>query len=376
MQYHIMDKALDSLYDISITDSDYATAWENAQKLSKVITEEYELDKTEQTIVYITGIIAGAVDAFFVTDVRILKNSSGLTIRDTEGKSIHLKDSGQINKLVDKRIKNIYTPQQIKELESKYWVPYDPSTSKNLSSPIEGLSPKTHRITSLGHDPLLGFYYGVRDILNGNFTAINNAGEVIIQNRVGVIKPYTIFEAIAIQFGHLCSDIGTSAGLPIPFMSQLMKLNGHSSVNGLSYPMLVKSMYLKGYNLNHLVSMAIPAMIIEICIRMAYFIYSLSKGKSFLEALPINSPKIDRMLFRSYLIASACNGVKIAATGGNIFAVNPTLYTMMLRYGAAEAKRWFTNEIERKRHDYVFSLLENEQKALDNEIEIALNYYE
>lgn len=366
--------SLDSLYDISLSENEINSFLDENIKDSKVITSKYELDKFEQYIVYLTGIIAGAVDAFFVTDVNILKNSKGITIRK-DGKSIHLNESGEINKFVDKRIKNIYSPSEIKQLENKYWVPYDPSTSKGLEIPIEGLSPKTHRISSLGHDPVLGFYYGVKDILNGTFTAINNNGDIITQQRVGIIEPYTIFEAISIQFGHLCSDISTSASLPIPFMSQLMRLKGNTDVNGLSYPMLIKSMYLKGYNLNHFIAMGVPSMIIEIIIRTSYFVYSLSQGKSFKESLPFNSPKLERMLFRSYAIASACNGIKIYASGGNIFAFNPTLYGQMIKYGFGELKRWFTNEAELKRHQYVYELYNKQSQEIDDEINLLLEFY-
>ena len=368
------NNSLDKLYDLQLSDEEIEKSWHINRETSKKITDKYELDSFEQSIVYITGIVAGAVDAFFVTDARILKESEKLKIIKN-GKSIHLQDSGKINNFVDKKKKNIYSPEQIKQLEKNYWVPYDSSTNSGLQIPVDGLHPKTHRISSLGHDPIMGFYYGVKDILNGSFTAINNAGEVIVQQRTSVIDPYTIFEAISIQFGHLCSDISTSASLPIPFMSQLMKLEGHSTINGQSYPQLIKSMYLKGYNLNHLVAMGIPAMIIEIIIRITYFVYSLSKGESFKNSLPVNSPKLDRMLFRSYLIASACNGVKIYATGGNIYAFNPTLYGQMLKYGVGEFKRWITNEMEVKRHKYIMERYDAQTKEIDKEIEEIMKFY-
>ena len=133
------------------------------------------------------------------------------------------KDSGVVNNWIDDRIKNFYSKKEIDALEKKYWVPYDASTNVGLDRPIEGLNPKTHRLSSFGHDPILGFYYGVKDILNGTFTAINNAGEVIVQARPNANTSYTLFEAIAIQFGHLRSDLSTPAGLPIPFMGQLMR---------------------------------------------------------------------------------------------------------------------------------------------------------
>lgn len=105
------------------------------------------------------------------------------------------------------------------------------------------------------------------------------------------------------------------------------------------------------------------------------FAYSLYKGKTFAESIPINKPKVDKMLFYSYLITSGCNGVKMAGTR-NIFAFNPNLWTMALRYGISEFKRWITNEKERKRHEYVMNIYQNRIKELDIEIENHLKFYE
>ena len=263
-----MDNGLDTLYNIDLTSKDRESAWEENQVLSQKILSEYEWDSTEKWIIWIAGILAGAVDAFFVTDVRLLLKSKGTIIRNAKGDSIHLKDSGVVNNWIDDRIKNFYSQKEIDALEKKYWVPYDASTNVGLDRPIEGLNPKTHRLSSFGHDPILGFYYGVKDILNGTFTAINNAGEVIVQARPNANTSHTLFEAIAIQFGHLRSDLSTPAGLPIPFMGQLMRLEGHSSINGLSYPMLFKAMYLKGYNFSHFIAMGIPCLMIEVIVRI------------------------------------------------------------------------------------------------------------
>ena len=139
--------------------------------------------------------------------------------------------------------------------------------------------------------------------------------------------------------------------------------------------MLIKAMYLKGYNLNHFAAMGIPSLMIEILIRLIYFIYQLSKGKSFKDSLPINSPKVDRMLFRSSLIASACNGVKLYATSGNIYAYNPHLYGQMMKYGINEFKRWISNEMEVKRHRYIFELYNKNIEEIDDEINIILKFY-
>ncbi|WP_314203935.1 hypothetical protein [Capnocytophaga bilenii] len=363
-----MDNALDTLYNINHTPKDTESAWKENQILSQKILSEYELDSTEKWIIWVAGILAGMVDAFFLTDARLLFKSESNTIRDANGKPIHVTGSGYINRFVDKRIRNFYTIKETKELEKRFKVPYDPSTNHKLSIEVLGLHPKTHRLNSFGHDPILGFYYGIKDILNGTFTAINSDGEVIVQTRPNANTSFTLFEAIAIQFGHLRSDLSTKAGLPMPFMGQLMRLGG-------DMPKLLMSMYEKGYNFSHFIAMGIPCLMIEVIVRISYFAYSLYKGNTFMESIPINKTKLDKMLFYSYLITTGCNAIKTIGTQ-NIFAFNPNLWAMTLRYGLSEFKRWITNEKERKRHEYVMSIYEKRVQELDTEIDNYLKFYE
>lgn len=366
-----MDKALDSLYNLSSTKEDLEQNWKHNQDLSKVITSKYELDNIDKTICWVAGILAGLTDAFFVTDIRNLsKVNKTKLLNDSD--SIHLNKSGTINSWIDDRIKNLYSSEKVSELEKCFKVPYDASIDKD----VLGLNPKTHRLQSFGHDPILGFYYGVKDILMGTFTAVDNNGDVITKVVEGFDNAgIDLFKAIAIQFGHLKSDITTPAGLPMPFMSQLMKIKGNSDINGFTYNRLFKNMYLKGYNFNHLISMGIPALIIEVIVRISYLGRQLCNGESFTQAIPINKPKLDKMLFYSYLIASGCNGVKIIASNGNVFAFNPVLWGMTLRYGISEFKRYIKNEKEKKRHEYVISIYNQHINELNLQIEQDLDFY-
>jgi hypothetical protein len=45
-------------------------------------------------------------------------------------------------------------------------VPYDVQT-------MDGMFPRSHRFKSLGHDPVLGFVFGVLDILRGTVTGFS-----------------------------------------------------------------------------------------------------------------------------------------------------------------------------------------------------------
>lgn len=344
---------LDKYYDISLNDSDLNKLVQIHSTHSKKITSEYELDVLEKTICWIAGLTAGAMDAF------LLKAP---------------KSGGYLNDKSNEFFKNIYSKEQISKLERENWVPYDAANSSKLDIDITGLNSRTHRFQSLGHDPILGFFFGVRDILANSFTCYNQQGELIRQTINDSNMGMDLFEAIIRQIGHLKSDISTPAGLPIPFMPLLQSIQ-IGNINGKTIGEVSRLMYAKGYNLNHLAAMSIPAMTIEIVVRTFYLIYSLSKNKSLSESLPFDKPKIDKMLFNSYLIATGCNGVKILAEQGNLFAINPVLWTGTLRYGFSEFKRYLSNEKEVKRHQYVFDIYNEKGKQLDQLIDDDLEFY-
>lgn len=59
-------------------------------------------------------------------------------------------------------------------LEKAAKVPYDLSAGNT----VDGLSPKVHRLMSLGHDPILAFKIGVMDIMTGTGTYIDKHGDL------------------------------------------------------------------------------------------------------------------------------------------------------------------------------------------------------
>jgi hypothetical protein len=62
----------------------------------------------------------------------------------------------------------------LKDLEKAAKVPYDLSAAKA----VDGLSPKVHRLMSLGHDPILAFIFGVMDVMSGTGTYIDKQGNL------------------------------------------------------------------------------------------------------------------------------------------------------------------------------------------------------
>lgn len=63
--------------------------------------------------------------------------------------------------------------------ESK--ISFDAQDNRHTTIRVEGLSAYYHRLLQLGHDPVLGFIFGVADILTGRMTTIDKTGNVVSQ---------------------------------------------------------------------------------------------------------------------------------------------------------------------------------------------------
>jgi hypothetical protein len=103
----------------------------------------------------------------------------------------------------------------LKDLEKAAKVSYDLSAGKT----VDGLSPKVHRLMSLGHDPILAFIFGTIDIMSGTGTYIDNNGD--LQRIATYISPEDLVSAFLKVFLHLLSDVFTSAGIQPPFFTLL-----------------------------------------------------------------------------------------------------------------------------------------------------------
>lgn len=313
---------------------------------------EHRLDALDWSIAGIAGVLSALVDIFLV---KMPSSAGHLGAKPTKG--------GVLSDKIRDRLKNMYTPEQIKELEAKFKVPYDPSTSKKLKKAVAGLGPTVHRFHSLGHDPILGFIFGVRDIMQGKFTAIDKFGKVIVQKIPGAPSGIGLFEAIAMQFGHLKSDIGTPAGLPAPFMP-LFQLLQFGDINGRTIGRLSRTMYARGYDFGHFLAMSIPVMIIEVLVRICYLAKRLYEKHSFMDSIPFDlpgrkrQPKLQTMLFTAHTIATAANAGKVYFMH-NPLALNLPQWQWYAKVAFSQL-RWvlFTKEAER---------LELVQKAIDSD---------
>lgn len=213
-------------------------------------------------------------------------------------------------------------------LETWFKVPYD----KSIDSDIKGMCPRTHRLHSLAHDPSpLGFLWGIKDIVQGSFSFVDRNGVLGVQK---VADNAGFLEALAAPvkwFGHLISDIFTSAGVPIPGWTYLQAFQfGSFGDKKRTIADLARYMYVNGYDMRHLATMSISQAAIEIVVRIYHFlvnegpekkkIYELTSEKEYGQIK--NDIKLRRMLYLATSVAAVGNVGKIAAYGGNPLAIN------------------------------------------------------
>ena len=242
----ILDEALQvgngsaELEDL-FTEEELQANREEVLALNEQYNQIHRMDAVDVAIAASAGFLAAAVDILLV----------GIPQKTHDGlKAGPLSD--YIRDYFDKR----FPPKEMERLANSKIskVPYDAQDNRSTAMRVEGLSAYYHRLLSLGHDPLLGFVFGVSDILTGRMTTIDKNGKIVSQ----VMECYTgrkeadIFAAIAKQIIHLKSDITTSMGLPAPLMG-LFNLMQFGSIGEEEQTVaeIVQGMYFEGYDFIH-----------------------------------------------------------------------------------------------------------------------------
>ncbi|MRN24738.1 hypothetical protein EAI30_08935 [Romboutsia ilealis] len=323
----------------------------------KSFTKQYDLDKYDYAIAGIVGTIAALIDLFLVTNIN--------------GKDV---TTGKLKSGVEGLWNQILSQEKIKSLEELNKVTYDVSSNTSkISQEVLGLCPLYHRFQSLGHDPILGFVFGVSDLMRGNLTAIDSNGRLIIQS-VSRAQTKSFIEAIITVFGHFLSDVGTksktgkilSVPAPLTPLLQLIQV-GSIEYKGqkLTVGDLAKKMYYDGYNFNHFIGMSVPVFLIEVLIRLYFVIKEMFYKSS--EISIKNNPKLDVMLCISNGILSAENTGKIAITK-NPFSINYVSWISTAKYGLKTLK-WIIYDRELAKVEYA-------QKNIDTNWEYLLESVE
>jgi len=314
--------------DIDFSDIFTSEEIEANAAVIKNLNEEFNaihhLDKIDWAICIIAGLVAAAIDIILVgiphkTDKGIQAGSMSNWIRDKYNQWI--------------------PADKIKELEKLAKMPYDASNNINNTGQqitqqyVDGLNPYFHRYVSLGHDPLLGLVFGVLDAMRGTMTTLDRSGKFVSQfmpSPFGDRKASSVLEALLRVITHFKSDVNTSMGLPAPLMA-VFNLFQFGSVGETKQTIaeIVQGMYYDGYDFIHFCSMAIPVLIIEFGVRIAYAVKRIKEGHSVKDSLPITTnrekrPKLGTMLFTAHSIATAVNAGKVCVEYAKMNAGVPT----------------------------------------------------
>jgi hypothetical protein len=350
----------------NVTFSDILTPTEIKEVISKhkELEDEfnsiYSLDIYDYMISGIAGVLGALIDIFLV---KVPQHPGFLGANASSG--------GWLSNLIKEKFGEILPPEKIKELEKLYPVSYDTPTNDLLKQPVPGLYPKTHRFHSLGHDPILGWIFGTRDHLFGELSAIGKDGSFVIQqtsspNLIGENIFIRIFESLRSVGGHFASDVATNSGLPAPLMPLLMFLQfGSIGKHNYTIAEVSRQMYRSGYDFRHFLATSVPVTIIEVIVRIAYFVKTIYKGGSLMDAIPIAShPKLRTQLFLAHTVATSCNAGKVMITK-NPLSINWAQWIAFFRYLLPQV-HWLLIGKENERAKFIGKNIEGNWLKIDD----------
>ncbi|MYD60683.1 MAG: hypothetical protein F4W91_06555 [Gemmatimonadetes bacterium] len=202
----------------------------------------------------------------------------------------------------------------------------DSSTVAQLIGALPGtLNPMNHRLRSLSHDPILGFLFGVLDMLRGTCTVVGNDGFTIYQTTK---KPMDggLFPLLGRLFGHLLSDVNAPSekgnrgmGVPAPFMG-ILRMFDSLPVGDSDLGKQIEYMYVKGYDFRQFVVTSIPVLIMEVMMRVFYAVKQVKHagaplGEALMDTMPLKmNPRFKMMLAMAYGTVASVNGAKVYIT--------------------------------------------------------------
>ena len=323
------------------------------QQMNREFNMLHHLDKYDVAISVAAGLLAAAVDILLV----------GIPQKTPDGLS-----AGKLSDFIRAEFDKKFPEEEMTKLANSKVskVPYDAQDNRHTSINVEGLSAYYHRLLSLGHDPLLGFVFGVADILTGRMTTIDKSGKIVSQ----VMEVYAdrkesdVFAALAKQIIHFKSDITTSMGLPAPLMSLFNLLQfGSIGEEELTIAEIVQGMYYEGYDFIHFCSMSVPVMLAEVVVRLGYAFKRIKEGYSIKDSIPVSlnrdkHPKLATMLFIGQTGAAAINAGKVYFTK-NPMAINYPQWIAFAKYSYSQLK-WALLQKPELRDRYVSGRLYDE----------------
>lgn len=348
--------------DELFTDEELKANTQAIRELNAEYNAIHKLDRFDIGIAAVAGLLGALVDILLV----------GIPTKTKDG----LK-AGSLSNYVRDYFDKVFPEAEMQKLanskESK--VPFDAQDNRHTTIRVEGLSACYHRLLQLGHDPILGFFFGVIDILNGTMTTIDKQGKIVCQ----VMENYAerteadIFSALCKQIAHFKSDITTSMGLPAPLMSLFNLLQfGKMGEEELTIAEIVQGMYYEGYDFIHFCSMSVPAMITEVVVRLGYAMKRIKEGYLVKDSIPFSlnrekHPKLATMLFIGHSAAVAVNAGKIVFKE-NPMAINYPQWLAFAKYSYSQLK-WGLLEKTELCDRYVMGKINEELEEVFAEID-------
>lgn len=307
--------------------------------------------KTDWAVVIGAGLLATILDIFLV---RIPQDSTFLGQKYTGSPVTEWLKDGDRAKAVQ---------EAFRKYEKLAKVPWDAAHTAATGGRVDGMRPGTHRLQSLGHDPILGFIFGVADTMRGTGTYLDKAGELVTV--ATDYDPVGLVEALLLQVRHLLSDVATPAGLQPPLFT-LLQLGRSDSpfalgASGEKVPWtdVARFMYTNGYDLRHFFTMGITPGVVSVVIWGYWLLDGYANGRTR-EQLKKERAKLASMLLLGHAIATSGTLLKTRVFYGmNPLALN---YAQILAMAPVTAA-WFKEAVAR---DHRIS------QALDGEWQVLL----
>jgi hypothetical protein len=329
--------------DISIDPIYYLLSKKQFDEIENKYEQQFikeKWDKWDYIFVGAAGVLASLTDFFLV---RIPKTINTGQYAGQNGSPITewLKKYNIGEKGENGFVRNDWFAEWARKLEKSCKVPYD-STAASINDEyekIKGMSGRTHRLQTLGHDPILGFIFGVLDIMRGTITGFSydhlSGNHSPMQGQVfSYMKGQGpgLIEAILKHIGHLISDVATPAGLPAPFMALFQGINvGSFGEKERTIGQVARWMYTQGYDFRHFLVSGITPAVVEIVLR-AYIMIRHYCENGETPIMVSSTPKYRNMLLFGHAIAAAGNVGKIALYQGNPLAINFAEWYALTRY--------------------------------------------
>ena len=350
------------------TDDELRKNEETIKLLNDDFNQIYRMDKADYAIAAIAGMVGASVDTLLV----------GIPKKTLDG----LK-AGPLSNFIRDYFDKKYPQEEIQKLANSKIskVPFDAQDNRHTGIYVEGLSAYYHRLLELGHDPVLGFVFGVADILNGTMTTIDKNGKIECQvmENYADRKESDIFLALAKQIIHFKSDVTTSMGLPVPFMSLFNLLQfGEIGDYDQTIAEIVQGMYFEGYDFIHFCSMSVPVMLVEVITRVGYALKRFGESHSIKESIPASlnrkkHPKLASMLFIAHSVATAANAGKVYFSQ-NPMAINYPQWIAFAKYSYLQLK-WVLIEKPEMRNAYVDGKIYDAAQEVLNEVDRNFDEY-